>query len=63
MAIYLIVGQPRHGKSQFVVSLAHKIHEKNEKTKKEIDTKGDLSGAYTLVHIIEVEGKINEADI
>lgn len=44
MAIYLIVGQPRHGKSQFVVSLAHKIHEKNEKTKKEIDTKGDLSG-------------------
>jgi adenosyl cobinamide kinase/adenosyl cobinamide phosphate guanylyltransferase len=29
MAIYLIVGQPRHGKSQFAVSLAHAIHENN----------------------------------
>jgi adenosyl cobinamide kinase/adenosyl cobinamide phosphate guanylyltransferase len=25
--IYLLVGQPRHGKSQFAAKLAHDIHE------------------------------------
>ena len=37
MAIYLIVGQPRHGKSQFAVSLAHAIHENNLKFEKKLD--------------------------
>ena len=27
--IYLLVGQPRHGKSQFAAKLAHDIHEEN----------------------------------
>jgi adenosyl cobinamide kinase/adenosyl cobinamide phosphate guanylyltransferase len=30
--IYLLVGQPRHGKSQFAAKLAHDIHEQNLKT-------------------------------
>lgn len=36
--IYLLVGQPRHGKSQFAAKLAHDIHEQNLKTQKLIDS-------------------------
>ena len=36
--IYLLVGQPRHGKSQFASKLAHDIHEQNLKTQKLIDS-------------------------
>jgi hypothetical protein len=31
MAIYLIVGQPRHGKSQFAAKMAYDYHEKISK--------------------------------
>ena len=36
--IYLLVGQPRHGKSQFAAKLAHDIHEQNLKNQKLIDS-------------------------
>lgn len=38
MAIYLIVGQPRHGKSQFAVKTAYDYHLKNLEIKKRIDS-------------------------
>lgn len=38
MAIYLIVGQPRHGKSQFAVSKAWEYHQKNLEIQKRIDS-------------------------
>ena len=36
--IYLLVGQPRHGKSQFAAKLAYDIHEQNLKNQKLIDS-------------------------
>lgn len=38
MAIYLIVGQPRHGKSQFSVKTADDCHKKNIDIQKKIDS-------------------------
>ena len=38
MAIYMIVGQPRHGKSQFSVKMAHDYHLKNLEIQKRIDS-------------------------
>ena len=41
MAIYLIVGQPRHGKSQFSVKTAYDYHLKNLEIQKRIDSRCD----------------------
>ncbi len=38
MAIYMIVGQPRHGKSQFSVKMAYDYHLKNLEIQKRIDS-------------------------
>lgn len=38
MAIYMIVGQPRHGKSQFSVKMAQDYHLKNLEIQKRIDS-------------------------
>ena len=43
--IYLLVGQPRHGKSQFASKLAHDIHEQNLKTQnKPVCTRNVFTG-------------------
>ncbi|WP_347454248.1 zonular occludens toxin domain-containing protein [Acinetobacter thermotolerans] len=38
MAIYLVVGQPRHGKSQFCAKMAYEYHLKNIEIQKRIDS-------------------------
>lgn len=38
MAIYLVVGQPRHGKSQFCAKMAYDYHLENIKIQKRIDS-------------------------
>ena len=51
MAIYLIVGQPRHGKSQFSVKTAHELHEKNLEIQKRIDS-GNYNSEIDIVRNI-----------
>lgn len=62
MAIYLIVGQPRHGKSQFAVSLAHAIHENNLKFQKKVDSGNDeLNDSIREVYS-DIEGHSDKTD-
>lgn len=62
MAIYLIVGQPRHGKSQFAVSLAHAIHENNLKFQKKVDSGNEeLNDSIREVYS-DIEGHSEKTD-
>ena len=62
MALYLIVGQPRHGKSQFAVSLAHAIHENNLKFQKKLDEGNEeLKDSIREVYS-DIEGHSNKTD-
>lgn len=62
MAIYLIVGQPRHGKSQFAVSLAHAIHENNLKFQKKLDEGNEeLKDSIREVYS-DIEGHSDKTD-
>ena len=62
MAIYLIVGQPRHGKSQFAVSLAHAIHENNLKFQKKVDGGNEeLNDSIRQVYS-DIEGHSDKTD-
>lgn len=62
MAIYLIVGQPRHGKSQFAVSLAHAIHENNLKFQKKVDGGNEeLNDSIREVYS-DIEGHSDKTD-
>lgn len=62
MAIYLIVGQPRHGKSQFAVSLAHAIHENNLKFQKKLDEGNEeLKDSIREVYS-DIEGHAEKTD-
>ena len=62
MAIYLIVGQPRHGKSQFAVSLAHAIHENNLKFQKKLDGGNEeLENSIREVYS-DIEGHAEKTD-
>jgi hypothetical protein len=62
MAIYLIVGQPRHGKSQFAVSLAHAIHENNLKFQKKVDSGNEeLNDSIREVYS-DIEGHSDKTD-
>ena len=62
MSIYLIVGQPRHGKSQFAVSLAHVIHENNLKFQKKLDGGNEeLENSIREVYS-DIEGHAEKTD-
>lgn len=63
MAIYLIVAQPRHGKSQFVVKTAHELHEKNLQIQKRLDS-GKADPEKDLVRKIysDIEGHAEKTD-
>lgn len=63
MAIYLIVAQPRHGKSQFVVKTAHELHEKNQQIQKRIDS-GKADPTKDIVRKIysDIEGHAEKTD-
>lgn len=63
MAIYLIVAQPRHGKSQFVVKTAHELHEKNLAIQKRLDA-GKADPEKDLVRKIysDIEGHAEKTD-
>lgn len=63
MAIYLIVAQPRHGKSQFVVSLADAIHQKNLKYQKKLEETGDEQIQNSIREIYsDIEGHAEKTD-
>lgn len=49
MAIYLIVGQPRHGKSQFAVKKAHEYHLENKRIQQKIDSGKALDPEKDLI--------------
>lgn len=63
MAIYLIVGQPRHGKSQFSVKMAHDYHLKNLEIQKRIDS-GKFDPEKDIVREIysDIEGHSEKCD-
>lgn len=63
MAIYLIVGQPRHGKSQFAVKTAYDYHLKNLEIKKRIDS-GKYDPEKDIVREIysDIEGHAQKCD-
>lgn len=62
MAIYLIVAQPRHGKSQFVVSLADGIHQQNLKFKKKVDDGNEeLENSIREIYS-DIEGHAEKTD-
>lgn len=63
MAIYLIVGQPRHGKSQFAVKTAYDYHLKNLEIKKRIDS-GKYDPEKDIVREIysDIEGHSQKCD-
>lgn len=50
MAIYLIVAQPRHGKSQFVVKTADGLQDKNIEIQNRIDS-GKFNPETDIVRI------------
>lgn len=63
MAIYLIVGQPRHGKSQFAAKMAYDYHEKNIEIQKRIDS-GKFNPQTDIVREIysDIEGHAEKCD-
>ena len=63
MAIYLIVGQPRHGKSQFAAKMAYEYHEKNIEIQKRIDS-GKFNPQTDIVREIysDIEGHAEKCD-
>ncbi|MEK0215287.1 zonular occludens toxin domain-containing protein [Acinetobacter junii] len=63
MAIYLIVGQPRHGKSQFAAKMAYEYHEKNIEIQKRIDS-GKFNPETDIVREIysDIEGHAEKCD-
>ena len=63
MAIYLIVGQPRHGKSQFAAKMAYDYHEKNIEIQKRIDS-GKFNPQTDIVREIysDIEGHADKCD-
>ena len=63
MAIYLIVGQPRHGKSQFAAKMAYEYHEKNIEIQKRIDS-GKFNPETDIVREIysDIEGHADKCD-
>lgn len=63
MAIYLIVGQPRHGKSQFSVKTADDCHKKNIQIQKKIDS-GKFDESNDIVRQIysDINGHFENTD-
>lgn len=63
MAIYLIVGQPRHGKSQFAAKMAYEYHQKNIEIQKRIDS-GKFNPKTDIVRQIysDIEGHAEKCD-
>ena len=63
MSIYLIVGQPRHGKSQFSVKTAYDYHLKNLEIQKRIDS-GKANPSTDIVREIysDIEGHAENCD-
>ncbi|MCT8088267.1 hypothetical protein H0920_15765 [Acinetobacter sp. C_4_1] len=63
MAIYLTVGQPRHGKSQFAVKTAYDYHLKNLEIQKRIDS-GKFDPEKDIVREIysDIEGHSEKCD-
>lgn len=63
MAIYMIVGQPRHGKSQFSVKMAHDYHLKNLEIQKRIDS-GKFDPEKDIVREIysDINGHADKCD-
>lgn len=63
MAIYLIVGQPRHGKSQFAAKMAYEYHQKNIEIQKRIDS-GKFNPETDIVRQIysDIEGHAEKCD-
>lgn len=63
MAIYLIVGQPRHGKSQFAAKMAYDYHVKNLEIQKKIDS-GKYDPDKDIVRQIysDIEGHAEKCD-
>lgn len=63
MAIYLIVGQPRHGKSQFAVKMAYDYHQKNIEIQKRIDS-GKFNPETDIVREIysDIKGHAEKCD-
>lgn len=63
MAIYLIVGQPRHGKSQYAAKMAYDYHQKNIEIQKRIDS-GKFNPETDIVREIysDIEGHAEKCD-
>ena len=63
MSIYLFVGQPRHGKSQFSVKTAYDYHLKNLEIQKRIDS-GKANPDTDIVREIysDIEGHAENCD-
>lgn len=63
MAIYLIVGQPRHGKSQFAVKKAYDYHQENLAIQKRIDS-GKFDPEKDIVREIysDIDGHADACD-
>ncbi len=63
MAIYLIVGQPRHGKSQYAAKMAYDYHQKNIEIQKRIDS-GKFNSETDIVREIysDIEGHAEKCD-
>ena len=63
MAIYMIVGQPRHGKSQFSVKMAYDYHLKNLEIQKRIDS-GKFDPEKDIVREIysDIKGHAEKCD-
>jgi hypothetical protein len=63
MAIYLIVGQPRHGKSQFAAKMAYDYHQKNLQIQKRIDSgKFDQNNDIVRQIYSDIDGHADKCD-
>jgi len=64
MAIYLIVGQPRHGKSQFAVKKAYEYHLNNVRIQKKKDSGKALDQEKDLIRNVysDIAGHVENCD-
>lgn len=64
MAIYLIVGQPRHGKSQFAVKKAYEYHLNNVRIQKKQDSGKALDPEKDLIRNVysDIAGHVENCD-
>lgn len=64
MAIYLVVGQPRHGKSQFCAKMAYEYEQNNIRVRKKIESGKKLDPEKDIIRNVfsDINGHVENCD-